>query len=186
MFARSARDEVVDGVTYPVQQVSEEAFDAIDLALFAGGEKAEDHFGHARACSAANSVSGLSALVVIDNGNAFRMYPQVPLVVPEVNPEALREHQGLIANPNCSTIQMVVALKPLHDSARIKRIVVSTYQAVSGKSAQAREELLRQTKAAAAGQAAGDRPGDLPLPHLSATACRISMSFSPTATRKKS
>lgn len=152
VFARSARPEVVDGVTYQVAQVTEEAFDNIDLALFAGGEKAEDHFGM-RALNRRKQVSGLSNLVVIDNGNAFRMYPNVPLVVPEVNPEALCSHQGLIANPNCSTIQMVVALKPLHDAARIKRIVVSTYQAVSGKSAQAREELLKQTKEAAAGKA---------------------------------
>jgi len=151
VFARSTRDEVVDGVTYHVQQVTEEAFDHIDLALFAGGEKVEDHFG-IRALNRRKTVPGLSRLVCIDNGNAFRMYPNVPLVVPEVNPEALREHQGMIANPNCSTIQLVVALKPLHDYARIKRVVVSTYQAVSGKSAQAREELAKQTKDAAAGK----------------------------------
>lgn len=151
IFARSTRDEVVDGVTYHVKQVNEEDFDRIDLALFAGGEKAEDHFGM-RALNRRKAVSGLSDLVVIDNGNAFRMYPNVPLVVPEVNPEALRTHQGMIANPNCSTIQLVVALKPLHDYARIKRLVISTYQAVSGKSAQAREELMQQTKDVAAGR----------------------------------
>ncbi len=153
IFARSARPEIVDGITYQVEQVTEESFDQIDVALFAGGEKADDHFG-LRALNRRKQVSGLSELVVIDNGNAFRMYPNVPLVVPEVNPEALRTHQGIIANPNCSTIQMVVALKPLHDFARIKRIVVSTYQAVSGKSAQARAELLQQTKNVAAGRAA--------------------------------
>jgi len=71
--------------------------------------------------------------VVIDNGDAFRLDPQVPLVVPEVNPDALRDHQNLIANPNCSTIQFVVALKPLHDAARLKRAVVATYQSVSGR-----------------------------------------------------
>ncbi len=163
VFARSTRDEVVDGVTYQVKQVTEEAFDQIDLALFAGGEKAEDHFG-LRALNRRKQVAGLSDLVVIDNGNAFRMYPNVPLVVPEVNPEALRGHQGLIANPNCSTIQMVVALKPLHAFARIKRIVVSTYQAVSGKSAQAREELLKQTKDVAAGNAPQVDPNIFPYP----------------------
>ncbi|HEX2952056.1 MAG TPA: aspartate-semialdehyde dehydrogenase [Armatimonadota bacterium] len=152
VFARSARPEVVDGVTYQVQQITEEALDHIDVALFAGGEKAEDHFG-LRAINRRKQVSGLSDLVVIDNGNAFRMYPNVPLVVPEVNSEALRTHQGIIANPNCSTIQMVVALKPLHDVARIKRIVVSTYQAASGKSAQARAELMKQTKDVAEGRA---------------------------------
>ena len=163
VFARSTRDEVVDGVTYHVQQVTEEAFDQIDVALFAGGEKAEDHFGM-RALNRRKQVAGLSNLVVIDNGNAFRQYPNVPLVVPEVNPEALREHQGLIANPNCSTIQMVVALKPLHDYARIKRIVVSTYQAVSGKSAQAREELAKQTREVAAGQQPTVDPALFPYP----------------------
>lgn len=163
VFARSARDEVVDGITYQVKQVSDEAFDRIDLALLAGGEKAEDHFG-LRALNRRKQVLGLSELVVIDNGNAFRMYPHVPLVVPEVNAAALRGHQGLIANPNCSTIQMVVALKPLHDAARIKRIVVSTYQAVSGKSAQAREELQRQTRAAVAGQPLEIDPSIFPYP----------------------
>jgi len=163
IFARSARDEVVDGVTYPVQQVTEEAFDQIDLALFAGGESADDHFG-LRALQRRKQVSGLTPLVVIDNGSAFRMYPNVPLVVPEVNPDALRAHQGLIANPNCSTIQMVVALQPLHAYARIKRLVISTYQAVSGKSAQAREELLKQTQDAAAGRALNVDPTIFPYP----------------------
>jgi aspartate-semialdehyde dehydrogenase len=163
VFARSARPEVVDGVTYQVEQVSEEAFDHIDVALFAGGEKADDHFGM-RALNRRKQVAGLSDLVVIDNGNAFRMYPNVPLVVPEVNADALRDHQGMIANPNCSTIQMVVALKPLHDAARIKRVVVSTYQAVSGKSAQAREELLKQTKDVAAGRAPEIDPSIFPYP----------------------
>jgi len=174
VFARSTRDEVVDGVTYHVQQVTEEAFDQIDVALFAGGEKADDHFGM-RALNRRKTVPGLSRLVVIDNGNAFRMYPNVPLVVPEVNPQALRDHQGLIANPNCSTIQMVVALKPLHDFARVKRVVVNTYQAVSGKSAQAREELLQQTKDVAADKAPTVDPGIFPyqiynncLPHIDA------------------
>jgi aspartate-semialdehyde dehydrogenase len=172
VFARSARPETVDGVTYQVEQVSEEAFDQIDVALFAGGEKAEDHFG-LRALNRRKQLSGLSELVVIDNGNAFRMYPNVPLVIPEVNPDALLSHQGLIANPNCSTIQMVVALKPLHDYARIKRIVVSTYQAASGKSAQARAELLKQTQDVAAGRTPEVDPAIFPyqiygncLPHI--------------------
>ncbi len=82
--------------------------------------------------------------VVIDNTSQFRMDPGVPLVVPEVNPKDIFKHKGIIANPNCSTIQMVVALKPLHDFARIKRIVVSTYQAVSGAGAEAVEELRAQ------------------------------------------
>jgi aspartate-semialdehyde dehydrogenase len=150
-------------VTYQVEQISEEALDQVDVAFFAGGEKAEDHFGM-RALERRKQVAGLSKLVIIDNGNAFRMYPNVPLVVPEVNPDDLRGHPGLIASPNCSTIQLVVALKPLHDYARIKRIVVSTYQAVSGKSAQAREELLRQTKDVAAGNAPEIDPSIFPYP----------------------
>ena len=85
--------------------------------------------------------------VVIDNTSAFRMYPEVPLVVPEVNPEEAKNHKGIIANPNCSTIQMVVALKPIHDAAQIKRIVVSTYQAVSGAGIAAITELRDQAQA---------------------------------------
>jgi aspartate-semialdehyde dehydrogenase len=85
--------------------------------------------------------------VVIDNTSAFRLIPDVPLVVPEVNPGKIKEHKGIIANPNCSTIQLVAAIKPIHDSAGIKRIIVSTYQAVSGAGAKAVAELKNQTKA---------------------------------------
>jgi aspartate-semialdehyde dehydrogenase len=91
--------------------------------------------------------------VVIDNSSAWRMDPQVPLVVPEVNPHALDHHKGIIANPNCSTIQMVVAVKPIHDEFKIQRIVVSTYQAVSGTGTPAIEELNIQARAFAAGSA---------------------------------
>ena len=90
--------------------------------------------------------------MVIDNSSAFRMDPEVPLVIPEVNPEAARNHRGLIANPNCSTTQMLVPLKPLHDLFKIKRIVVSTYQAVSGTGREAIEELQNQSKAYLEGQ----------------------------------
>ena len=152
IFARSTRDEVVDGVTYNVKGVTEDGLDSIDIAFFAGGEKAEDHYGW-KALERRKTLTELPKLTVIDNGNAFRMYPNVPLVVPEVNPEALKNNNGLIASPNCSTIQMVAALKPLHDVAKIKRVVVSTYQAVSGKSADARAELLKQTNDVAAGNA---------------------------------
>ncbi len=106
-----------------VQELTEKSFEGVDLALFsAGGETSTKFAPHAVA----------SGCVVVDNSSAWRMDPRVPLVVPEVNPDALHTHNGIIANPNCSTIQMVVALKPLHDAARIKRIIVSTYQAVSG------------------------------------------------------
>jgi len=124
VFATRAREVAVDGRPCPVEAISEEAFKEVDIAFFAGGDKAEGHFGWPAVRQGA---------IVIDNAAAYRLYPNVPLVVPEVNPEALRKHEGLIANPNCSTIQLVVALKPLHDAARIRRVVVSTYQAVSGR-----------------------------------------------------
>ncbi len=124
LFATRQRDIVVDGETYRVEVIGEDVFDDIDVAFFAGGDTREGHFG---------PVAAQRGTVVIDNGDAFRLDPKVPLVVPEVNPDALRDHQNLIANPNCSTIQFVVALKPLHDAARLKRAVVATYQAVSGR-----------------------------------------------------
>ncbi|MCJ7751069.1 MAG: aspartate-semialdehyde dehydrogenase, partial [Armatimonadetes bacterium] len=118
VFATRERDIVVDGETYRVEVIGEDVFDDIDVAFFAGGDTREGHFG---------PVAAQRGAVVIDNGDAFRLDPQVPLVVPEVNPDALRDHHNLIANPNCSTIQFVVALKPLHDAARLKRAVVATY-----------------------------------------------------------
>ncbi|HUU54619.1 MAG TPA: aspartate-semialdehyde dehydrogenase [Armatimonadota bacterium] len=125
VFATRERDITVDGATHHVEVIGEDVFDDIDVAFFAGGDTREGHFG---------PLAAERGTVVIDNGNAFRLDPEVPLVVPEVNPDALRDHHNLIANPNCSTIQFVVALKPLHDAARLKRAVVATYQAVSGQS----------------------------------------------------
>jgi len=124
MLATRAREISIDGKPYHVEEICEEAFKEVEVAFFAGGDKAEGHFGWPAVGQGA---------IVIDNGSAYRLYPNVPLVVPEVNPEALRKHEGLIANPNCSTVQLVAALKPLQDAARIKRVVVSTYQAVSGR-----------------------------------------------------
>ena len=124
VFATRERDIKVDGETYHVEVIHEEAFDDIDVAFFAGGDKREGHFG---------PVAAERGTTVIDNADAFRLDPDVPLVVPEVNPDAVRDHRNLIANPNCSTIQFVVALKPLHDAARLKRAVVATYQSVSGR-----------------------------------------------------
>lgn len=117
-----------------------EAFKGIDIVLSsAGASVSKEMHPHVRAAGA----------VMIDNTSAFRMEPDVPLVVPEVNPHAIAQYrnQNLIANPNCSTIQMVVALKPLHDAAKIKRIVVSTYQSVSGAGHAAVEELWGGTQA---------------------------------------
>ena len=129
----------------PVQLLSKAAFDGIDIALFSAGA--------ARSLEFAPAAAGAGA-VVIDNSSAFRMDSDIPLVVPEVNPHAIAQYtnRGIIANPNCSTIQMLVALKPIHDKARIKRIVVSTYQAVSGTGAKAIAELEEQVKAYAAGK----------------------------------
>lgn len=126
-----------------VQEAVPEAFEGVDFALFSAG-------GSVSKALAKEAVK--RGAVVVDNTNAFRMDPEVPLVVPEVNPEALDQHKGIIANPNCSTIQMVVALKPLADRYGIERIIVSTYQAVSGAGWKAINELEEQTKAAMAGE----------------------------------
>ena len=100
----------------------------------------------------ATSDSFKAGAVVIDNSSAFRMDPEVPLVVPEVNPQAILKHKGIIANPNCSTIIMVMALKPIYDLAKIKRIIVSTYQAVSGAGKEGIDELTNQVKAYSEGK----------------------------------
>ena len=125
------------GKEYTVEEATDASFEGVDIALFAGGA-ASKTFAPAAVKAGA---------VVIDNSSAFRMDPEVPLVVPEVNPEAIASHKGIIANPNCSTIIMVMALKPLYDVSKIKRIVVSTYQAVSGGGKEAMAELEEQVKA---------------------------------------
>lgn len=121
-----------------VEKLTKDSFKGVEIALFSAGAARSKEFATAAVQSGA---------VVIDNSSAFRMDPKVPLVVPEVNPHAVEKHQGLIANPNCSTIQMVVALKPLHDVVKIKRIVVSTYQSVSGTGKKAIDELEKQIRA---------------------------------------
>lgn len=125
------------GKEYTVEEATEDSFKGVDIALFAGGA-ASKTFAPAAVKAGA---------VVIDNSSAFRMDPEVPLVVPEVNPEAIASHKGIIANPNCSTIIMVMALKPLYNVSKIKRVVVSTYQAVSGGGKEAMAELEEQVKA---------------------------------------
>jgi len=125
------------GKEYTVEEATEDSFKGVDIALFAGG-----------AASKTLAPAAVKAgAVVIDNSSAFRMDPEVPLVVPEVNPEAIANHKGIIANPNCSTIIMVMALKPLYNVSKIKRVVVSTYQAVSGGGKEAMAELEEQVKA---------------------------------------
>src|SRR5918911_3021440 len=128
-----------DDVTLKVQDLDRFDFEGFDIGLFSPGAKVSAKYAPkaaARGC------------VVIDNTSHFRMEPDIPLVVPEVNREALRDFRtrNIIANPNCSTIQMVVALKPLHDIARIKRVVVATYQSVSGAGREAMDELFTQTR----------------------------------------
>ena len=141
--ARSAGKKLmVAGQEYTVEEATPESFAGIDIALFAGGSASKTFAPHAVKAGA----------VVIDNSSTFRMDPTVPLVVPEVNPEAVRTHQGIIANPNCSTIIMVMALKPIHDKAPIKRVVVSTYQAVSGAGKEGIDELTEQVKAVSEGR----------------------------------
>lgn len=122
---RSAGQTVTcKGETYVVEELTEESFDRdIQIALFSAGGETSKHFA---------PIAASKGVIVVDNSSAWRMDPSVPLVVPEVNSDALKHHNNIIANPNCSTIQAVVALKPLHDAYDIKRIVYSTYQAVSG------------------------------------------------------
>jgi len=126
-----------------VDKLGPDSFKGVDIALFSAGASVSREY---------SPIAAASGAVVIDNSSAWRSDEQCPLVVPEVNPDAIHDRpKGIIANPNCSTIQMVVALKPLHDAARLERIVVSTYQATSGKGHAAVAELEGQIKAIAAG-----------------------------------
>jgi aspartate-semialdehyde dehydrogenase len=128
------------GRDIPVEVLNENSFKGVEIGLFSAGGSVSQKFA---------PIAWQSGCVVVDNTSAFRMEPDVPLVVPEVNAHAIKDYKtrGIIANPNCSTIQMVVALKPLHDAAKIKRIVVSTYQAVSGTGKKAIAELEGQVMA---------------------------------------
>lgn len=140
---RSAGKRITwQGRELEVQETTHESFKGIDIALFAGGSASTEY-----ARSAVDS-----GAVVIDNSSAFRLDPEVPLIVPEVNPEDVFSHKGIIANPNCSTIIMAVALKPIFDLAGIRRVVVSTYQAVSGAGREGIEELEAQVKAWSKGE----------------------------------
>ena len=119
-----------------VEAINDTSFKGIDIALFSAGAERSRLWA---------PVAAKSGCVVVDNSSQWRMDPEVPLVVPEVNPHDLKKHKGIIANPNCSTIQMVVVLKPIHDAAKIKRVVVTTFQAVSGTGQKAINELMQQT-----------------------------------------
>ncbi len=121
---RSVGKEIIfKGEKIKVKKLTPESFKGIEIALFSAGATVSKEFG---------PIAAKQGTVVIDNSSAFRMDPEIPLVVPEVNRNDIFKHHGIIANPNCSTIQMVVVLKPLHDKYRVKRVVVSTYQSVTG------------------------------------------------------
>ncbi len=137
--ARSANTKVeAGGKTYTVEELTAQSFKGVDFAFFSAGGSISEEYAPAAAKEGA---------VVIDNSSAFRMDESVPLVVPEVNPGAASEHKGIIANPNCSTIQMVVALQPLQQAVPIKRVVAATYQSVSGAGREAVEELREHAAA---------------------------------------
>ena len=138
-----------------VQETTEESFKGMDIVFFAGGS----------ASTKLAPAAVQSGAVVIDNSSAFRMDPQVPLVVPEVNPEDVKSHRGIIANPNCSTIIMAVALKPLEDAAGLERVVVSTYQAVSGAGKEGITELEKQVREWAMGKNVKDTEELKVFPH---------------------
>ncbi len=121
-----------------VKELKDDSFKGIDIALFSGGDEVSKHFA---------PLAVQSGTVVIDNGKFYRMEPDVPLIIPEVNPEDIKKHKGIIANPNCSTTQMVVALKPIYDAVGIKNVICATYQSVSGTGKEAIEELREQSKA---------------------------------------
>jgi aspartate-semialdehyde dehydrogenase len=131
------------GKDYPVEELKESSFDGIDIALFSAGASRSKQFAPAAVKAGA---------VVVDNSSAFRMDPDIPLVVPEVNPEDIKKHKGIIANPNCSTIIANVPVWPLHKANPIKRMVVSTYQATSGAGQAAMNELIEQTREVLAGK----------------------------------
>src|SRR5256885_10530658 len=141
--ARSAgKKEQFNGQTYTVEELTKDSLKGVKVAFFSAGGSISKEFAPAAVAAGA---------VVVDNTSAFRMKEGIPLVVPEVNPEQIHKHNGLIANPNCSTIIMNVPVWPLHKINRVKRIVVSTYQAVSGAGAWGLYELDAQLKQAAAG-----------------------------------
>jgi aspartate-semialdehyde dehydrogenase len=137
------RELTFRGRSIPVRELREDSFKGIDLALFSAGASVSRKFA---------PLSARDGCVVVDNSSAFRMDPKIPLVVPEVNAHALKSHPGIIANPNCSTIQMVVALKPIQDAVGIRRIVVTTFQAVSGTGKKAVDELEAQVRDLAEGR----------------------------------
>ncbi|MCK5179617.1 MAG: aspartate-semialdehyde dehydrogenase [Candidatus Omnitrophica bacterium] len=136
LISTSIKEDTTDAQGNRIEKINENTFKGVDIGLFSPGASVSKVWA---------PIAAKDGCIVIDNTSQFRMDPEVPLIVPEVNPEEIKNHKGIIANPNCSTIQMVVALKPLHDFARIKRVVVSTYQSVSGAGAEGITELQKQS-----------------------------------------
>ncbi|MGN6368782.1 MAG: aspartate-semialdehyde dehydrogenase [Phycisphaerae bacterium] len=126
------------GKPITVEELTESSFKGVDIALFSAGGSISKKFG---------PIAAQAGVVVVDNSSAFRMDPTVPLVIPEINPEAAKQHKGIIANPNCSTIIAITPLWPIHKQNRIKRFIAATYQAASGAGAAAMEELRESTRA---------------------------------------
>jgi aspartate-semialdehyde dehydrogenase len=142
---RSAGTKVVyKGYEIEVEPLTKDSFVGIDVALFSAGKYVSTEFA---------PVAAAAGCVVIDNGSYWRMHKDVPLVVPEVNPEAAQNHHGIIANPNCSTIQLVVALKPIHETYGLKRVIVSTYQSISGAGQKGVDKLNKEL----IGESTGDK-----------------------------
>ncbi len=154
--ARSKGKKITfQGAEHTVEELTETSFKDVDLALFSAGGSISKKFG---------PIAAAAGAVVVDNSSAFRMDPNVPLVVPEINPQDIRQHKGIIANPNCSTIIMIVPVWPMHKVNPIRRIVVSTYQAVSGAGYQAMLDMEQQTRDVLAGKKAEPKV----LPHITA------------------
>src|SRR3977135_2275777 len=142
------------GETIGIEELTEPSFEGVDIALFSAGGGISRKFA---------SFAVKAGAVVIDNSSAFRMDPSVPLVIPEINAGRIRDHKGIIANPNCSAITALVPLWPIHTQNRIKRVILSTYQAASGAGAAAMEELLESTRAHLEGRPF--TPKVIPLPY---------------------
>jgi aspartate-semialdehyde dehydrogenase len=142
--SRTAGNKVAfRGKKYLVEEANENSFKRMEIGLFSAGGSISAKFA---------PLAAKAGCLVIDNTSHFRMDPKVPLVIPEINAHAIKKHKGIIANPNCSTAQLLMALKPIHDAAKIKRMVCSTYQSTSGWGKEAVQEMYDQTKAVLAGK----------------------------------
>jgi aspartate-semialdehyde dehydrogenase len=148
--ASSGKTQIFKGQSIPVQELTEHSFEHIDIALFSAGGTISKKYA---------KIAASNGCIVIDNSSAWRMDPDVPLIVPEVNPEQIPFHKNIIANPNCSTIQLVLALQPLHIMFGIKRVIVSTYQSVSGAGQQGIDQLTEEL----AGKEPSTRISEFPL-----------------------